>query len=314
MGEVLVDPDAPEFPTYAALALLIRGSVWLSCGVLQDVIAKDPLMQADTALFTFLQSLHIAPIDSLMTGVWLLNSRAVMYAILAFVFVWLIFKRCWKSSAWWIVVVGVAVVLSALLGFNLRPSRPLDWIPGSPHTPLPDGRAAFSLLIYAFVGWLLCRRQSLRWRAGVATGVALWIALGALADLYLGRVWLSGLLGGWALGLAWLSVLAMAYTSWQVRDDVSPRAMTLLIIGTLAVTAAGYSFEPAQPLKASSPVERLALCMPVGKWLDNGWQQLPARRTEIGGDEEEPLPLQWAGRDDVIMSALKQAGWQPAAE
>ena len=144
MGEVLVDPDAPEFPTYAALALLIRGSVWLSCGVLQDVIAKDPLMQADTALFTFLQSLHIAPIDSLMTGVWLLNSRAVMYAILAFVFVWLIFKRCWKSSAWWIVVVGVAVLLSPILEFSLRVSRPLDWIPGSPHTPLPDGRAAKS--------------------------------------------------------------------------------------------------------------------------------------------------------------------------
>ena len=310
----VVDPDAPEFPTYAALVLLFIGSVWLFGGVLQDVIAKDPLMQADTALFTFLQSLHIAPMDWLMTALWRLNSRPVIFAIAAVVLVWLVFKRCWKSSAWWIVVVGVAVLLSPVLEFSLRVSRPLDWVPGSPHTPLPDGRAAFNLLIDAFAGWLLCRKQSLRWRAGVATGVVSWIALGAIAELYLGRAWLSGLLGGWALGLAWLSLLAMAYTSWQVRDDVSPKAMTLLIIGTLAVAGAGYLSGPARPVKARSPVERLALCMPIAKWLDKGWQQLPARRTEIGGDEEEPLTLQWAAHDDVIVSALKQAGWQPAPD
>ncbi|HEY1227440.1 MAG TPA: LssY C-terminal domain-containing protein [Ramlibacter sp.] len=308
------DPDAPEFQTLAALVLLFVGSVWLFGGVLQDVVANDPLMRADTALYAFLQSLHIGPVDSLMTGVSVLNGRPVIFAIAAVVFIWLVFKRSWKSAAWWIAVVGVGVSLSPFLGLGWQSSRPVDWIPGSAHNPLPDGRAAFTLLIYAFVGWLLCRRQSLRWRAGLATAIALWIAIGALADLYLGRAWLSGLLGGWALGLAWFALLAGMYTSWHVREDVSPKAMTLLIVGTLAVTGAAYLSGHVQPVRASSPVARLALCVSVGKWLDNGWQQLPARRTEIGGDEEEPLPLQWAASDDAITAALKRAGWQPAPD
>lgn len=309
----IVDLDSPEFPTLAALVLLFIGSVWLFGGVLQDVVANDPLMRADTALYAFLQSLHIAPIDSLMTGVSALNDGSAIFAISAVVLVWLIWKRSWKSAAWWIVMVGVGTVLSPFLGFNLKSTRPIDWIPDTPHTPLPDGRAAFSLLIYAFTGWLLCRQQTLRWRAGVASSVALWIVMGALADLYLGRAWLSGLLGGWALGLAWLSVFAATYTSWRVRDEVSPKAMALLIIGTLAVAGAGYVSGHAQPIKAGSSVARLALSLSVGQWRDNGWHQVPARRTEIGGDEEEPLPLQWAASDEAIIIALKQAGWQPAA-
>ncbi|EKS72076.1 MULTISPECIES: LssY C-terminal domain-containing protein [Caballeronia] len=309
----IVDLDSPEFPTLAALVLLFIGSVWLFGGVLQDVVANDPLMRADTALYAFLQSLHIAPIDSLMTGLSALNDRSVVYAVSAVVLVWLIWKRSWKSAVWWIVVVGVGVVLSPFLGFNFKSTRPVDWIPGTPHTPLPDGRAAFSLLIFAFAGWLLCRQQTLRWRAGVATAVALWIVIGSIADLYLGRAWLSGLLGGWALGLAWLSLFAGTYTSWHVDDDVSPKAMALLITGTLAVAGAGYISGHTQPVKASgSPIARLALSLSIGQWLDNGWQLLPARRMEIGGDEEEPLPLQWAASNDAIISALKQAGWQPA--
>ncbi|MCE4547891.1 VTT domain-containing protein [Caballeronia sp. PC1] len=308
----IVDLDSPEFPTLAALVLLFIGSVWLFGGVLQDVVANDPLMRADTALYAFLQSLHIAPIDSLMTGLSALNDRSVVYAVSAVVLVWLIWKRSWKSAVWWIAVVGAGVAVAvSRVQFQVHAACRLD--SRYPHTPLPDGRAAFSLLIFAFAGWLLCRQQTLRWRAGVATAVALWIVMGSIADLYLGRAWLSGLLGGWALGLAWLSLFAGTYTSRHVDDDLSPKAMALLITGTLAVAGAGYLSGHTQPVKAGgSPIARLALSLSVGQWLDNGWQLLPARRMEVGGDEEEPLPLQWAASNDAIIGALKQAGWQPA--
>lgn len=308
----IVDPDAPEFPTLAALALLFIGSVWLFGGVLQDVIAHDPLMQADTALRALLQSLHIAPVDSLMTGVAALNGVSVLFAIAAVVLVWLVFKRSWKSALWWLVVVGVGITLTPSFGIGWEASRPLDWIPGTPHTPLPDGQAAFRLMIYAFAGWLLGRRQSLRWRVGVATVAALWIVSGALADLYLGRTWLSGLLGGWALALAWFAVLAGAYAGWRVQDEISPKALALLMAGTLAVAGTGYLSGYARPADARAPAAPLAVSLSVAQWLDCGWQRLPARREEIGGDEEEPLPLQWAASGDALARALEQAGWRVA--
>jgi len=149
----------PEFTTLAALALLLTGSVWLFAGVLQDVIANDPLLQADTALFTFLQSLHTAPVDAAMMAVTVLNSHAVGLTVAAAVLIWLVLQRSWRTAAWWIVVVGVAAVLTPVVGLTSNGTLPSGWQPGSPHTPLPDGRAAFSLLTYAFLGWLLARRS-----------------------------------------------------------------------------------------------------------------------------------------------------------
>ncbi|WP_438942899.1 VTT domain-containing protein [Paraburkholderia piptadeniae] len=308
----IIDPDAPEFATLAALALLFIGSVWLFGAVLQDVIANDPLMRADTSLYTFLRSLHITPIDSLMTGVAVLNGRPMVFAIAAIVLVWLVLQRSWKSAAWWIAVVGVGVVLSPFVGFHANGAWPLTWQPGNPHTPLPDGLAAFSLLTYAYLGWVLTRRQPSPWRVGVLTAVALWIVVGGLADLYLGRTWPSGLLGGWALGLAWFAVFAGAYTWWHVSDDVRPGPLALLVVGTFAVAGAWQFSGHAQHAREISQVWRPTTYLSTAQWLDTGWQQLPARRTEIGGDEEEPLPLQWAANDEAIMGALKRAGWEPA--
>lgn len=307
-----VGANDPEFTTLAMLALLLVASVWLFAGVLQDVIANDPLILADTALFAFLQSLRTAPVDAAMTALSVLNGYSVGLMVAAAVLVWLAFQRSWRTAAWWIVVVGVAAVLAPLVGSTSNGPWPSSWQPGSPHTPLPDGRAAFSLLVYAFLGWMLVRRQRVSWRAAVATAVALWIVLGGLADLYLGSAWLSGLLGGWSLGLAWLAVLAGAYTYWRVFDDVRPRALTLLVIGTLTVAGAWTIPRHVQPAQVALQDERPTASLTFGQWLDTGWQQLPARRTEIGGDEEEPLPLQWPASGETIVRTLEKAGWQPA--
>ncbi len=48
-------------------------------------------------------------------------------------------------------------------------------------------------------------------------------------------------------------------------------------------------------------------------WQGGGWQRLPVRRTEIDGDLEEPLSVQWAASSDQIAAALSAAGWQAPA-
>ncbi|HEY5580251.1 MAG TPA: LssY C-terminal domain-containing protein, partial [Rhodoferax sp.] len=45
-------------------------------------------------------------------------------------------------------------------------------------------------------------------------------------------------------------------------------------------------------------------------WPSGGWLRLPARRTEVGGDHEEPLALQWAGTADRIEQVLQAGGWR----
>ena len=44
-------------------------------------------------------------------------------------------------------------------------------------------------------------------------------------------------------------------------------------------------------------------------WQEDGWQRLPARRTEVDGDYGEPLSLQWAGTSIRIAQVLESSGW-----
>ena len=46
--------------------------------------------------------------------------------------------------------------------------------------------------------------------------------------------------------------------------------------------------------------------------LRGGWQRVPTRRSEIGGDREEYLPLQWCATSDTLDRHLSLAGWQRA--
>lgn len=301
-----------ELPMLAALALLFVGSIWLFAGVLQDIVANDPLMRADTALFAFLQSLRTAPVDTVMAAVAALNGRAAGIAVAATVLAWLVARRCWRTAVWWVIVIGVAVVLTPAPGTMSGAAAPLAWRPGLPHAPLPDGQAAFAALAYCGLGWMLARRQSSAWSSGVAATIALWIALGGFADLYLGRAWLSGLLGGWSLGLAWFAVLAGTHAYRRIDDAVWPTTLAPLVAGALAV--AGWWAVPANlpPPDAGWADARPVASFTPQQWLDAGWRRLPARRADLGGERNEPLPLQWPAQGAQIARDLEEAGWRAA--
>ncbi|WP_158244211.1 LssY C-terminal domain-containing protein [Trinickia dabaoshanensis] len=305
--------DDPEFPTISAFSLLLIASVWLFGGVLQDVIANDPLMRTDTALYTFLQSLHATPADAVMAGIAALNGRIVGFAMASAVLIWFVLRRSWKTAAWWIILVGIAVVQSPFDWAKSGGALPLDWRPGAPHIPLPDGLAAFNILVYGFLGWVITRRQATSWRGAVAIAIALWIVIGGLADLYFGKTWLSGLLGGWALGLAWFAILGGAYALWHVQDDMHPKSVALVVIGSLAVAGSWAIPAGLQSIVATSvPVSPAITIFKISEWTAAGWQQIPARRMDFGGEEEEPLLLQWPASSRLIEQRLQRSGWQAA--
>ena len=45
-------------------------------------------------------------------------------------------------------------------------------------------------------------------------------------------------------------------------------------------------------------------------WRGTGWQHLAAHRTEIDGEADEPMALQWAAPAERIAAALAAAGWR----
>ena len=84
---------------------------------------------------------------------------------------------------------------------------------------------------------------------------------------------------------------------------------------TVVLATAGVWTVPAQWQldRAARPHVGDVVAMTVDQWLRGGWQRVPVRRTEIGGDREEYLPLQWSATSDTLDRHLAQAGWQRAA-
>ncbi|WP_455726950.1 LssY C-terminal domain-containing protein, partial [Burkholderia stabilis] len=291
---------------------LFVGCVWLFAGLVQDVVANDPLMHADIALYAFLQNLRTPPADAAMRALAVLHGHDTGLIVAAAFLVWLMIHRCWLTAAWWLATVGIAVVLVPVIGAGVPGATPASLPPGALHVPLPDADAAFAMLASSGIGWVLARDRPARWRIPVVTGVVLWIVLGGFARLYVGDTWLSGLLGGWSLGLAWFAVLAGAYAYWRVREHVQPRGALVAVVVVLAT--AGVWTIPAQWQldRASRPHVGDVVAMTVDQWMRGGWQRVPTRRTEIGGDREEYLPLQWSATSDTLDRHLAQAGWQRA--
>ncbi|KVK80929.1 hypothetical protein WS90_16790 [Burkholderia cepacia] len=305
----VVGPDRPESPTLLVLALLFIGSVWLFLGILQDVVAHDPLMQADTVIYSFLQTLRTAPVDDLMASIVELTSWTNGLAMAAAVLVWLMVRRCWRTAGYWVLTVAIAGAVSPVL----EPSdyvRPFAWQAAMMHAPLPSGNTTFNILVYGFLGWLLVHRRAPLWRSAVITVVAVWVALTGLARLYLGENWLADVLGGWSLGIVWFAVVAGLYTFRQVHDDVQPGLLACLVTAVLAI------FGPwANPGHLQAELDRYRPAiheteLTLKQWRDGSWRKLPTRRTELSGDQEESLPLQWADDSGAIAHRLEAAGWQ----
>ncbi|WP_321782194.1 bifunctional DedA family/phosphatase PAP2 family protein [Burkholderia pyrrocinia] len=307
----IVGPDRPESPTLLVLALVFVGGVWLFLGILQDVIAHDPLMQADTAIYSFLQTLRTAPVDDLLAGIAELSAWSAGLAMAAAVLVWLMVRRCWRTAGYWVLAVGIAGAVSPVL----EPAdyvRPFAWQAGVTHAPLPSGNATFNLLVYGFLGWLLVHRRAPLWRSAVITVIAFWVALTGFARLYLGENWLADVLGGWSLGLAWFAVVAGLYTYRRVHDDVQPGLLAGLVIAVLAIFGPWTNLGHLQAELARYRPATHETGFTLKQWTDGGWRELPARRTELSGDQEESLPLQWVDDSAAIAHRLEAAGWRVA--
>lgn len=309
---MLLDPARPGSPALLAGTALLLGSGWLFFGVLEDVVAKDPLVQLDLSVFQFLQGLRTAPVDQFMVSVTEMGSVGVLLPLVAVVAAWLSWRGWRRTALYWLGVAAFGEVLVQLLKFTLGRHRPIDLYSGVERFSFPSGHATVTTVLLSFLGFLLARRQPLPIRMGLAAAAAVYIGAVALSRLYLGAHWMSDVLGGMSLGLAWVALVATVYTGRGVDREFAPRELLLVVIGCLALfgTVSIHRSGAADLARYQSPPAAQVLA--VNDWLDSGWRQLPAQRFEVAGEPGEPLPLQWGDEAATVQMRLVQAGWQPA--
>lgn len=305
----VLDPNQTETRSLAVLGAVLISSLWLLFGALQDVFAGDPLVQANAAVLHLFQALRVEWIDRLAVAVLELGSLPVTLAVAVAAMVWLAARRAWRAAIYDVAAVVGALIFAASLALVLRQpavgsavAQGIDRMPGA--------QVAASVALYLFLAVLVARELGGRWGFATITGaVALAMSI-ALARLYLGADQISTVVVGTAFGMAWTTVLSIAYF---VRASSPVRSGGLLaVVGLVFLAAGGVSIGRAQ----QSDLHRYAVVptmrtMTMVEWERAGWATLPVSRLDLVGSYSQPFNVQWAGSLKDLAGDLEAYGWRP---
>ncbi len=229
---LLLDPAQKETKILAALALLLVAAAWTFFGILEDIISGDPLVRTDAAVYRILQDLRTPLGDSLMVGFTELGDTAVVIAIAVLVFLWLAWKRAWRTAAYWVAAIGGASAINTGIKVALHRARPTENLySGWSDFSFPSGHSTENAVLYGFLAFLIARRVGQVWGLPVALAAAVLVALIAFSRLYLGAHWFSDVVGGLTFATAWLALLCIAYLYHQSSEKGAG--------GLIVVTCAG---------------------------------------------------------------------------
>jgi undecaprenyl-diphosphatase len=305
----LLDPTRTELPGLAVLGALLIASLWLLFGVLQDLLAGDPLVEADRAVLHLLLSLRVDWATQFAVVVGELGSGIVILPVAGIALLWLDRQHAWRALAYGIASVIGAILFSAGLDLTLQRPQPMYNQPGWSLFPFPGGHLAVVAALFGFLTVLMCRELSMRSRIGVAMATVFFIAALTFSRLYLGAEFLSTALEGLGFGFAWSALLSLAYLARQA-EAVRPvglgvtTALGLVLVGGTNIAFAHRSDMQHYILKIQTQT------MSVTEWRQSGWASLPARRLTLFGEFDQPFTVQWLGGVAVLKSELQARGWR----
>lgn len=304
----IVDPDRPVNRPLALWLAILTTSAWLFFGVVEDVVSNDPLVYAGQAVYHFMQQLRTPFGDRFMIAVTELGDAAVVFPVVVAVLAWLFRRRAWRDAQYWLAATlfGMLAVEAMKYGFHL--SRPIEIYSGNAANSFPSGHATMSTVVYGFLAVLSATSFRPAWRWLPFSAAALLVSGIGFSRLYLGAHWLADVAAGLSLGVAWITLLAVARAR---HNSHSRRIAGLPLVGLLALAVAGTWHVRT---KSDADYARYAVRYPIRElsqtaWRDGAWQTLPASRIDLRGDTEQPLNVQWLGDPVQLAVALAGAGW-----
>ena len=307
----ILDPTRPRIAAVAlwSAVLVVAGIGFL--GVLEDLVAGDPLVRADAAINHLVQSLRTPVGDSIMVVTTSLGDTMVTGGLVLLVIAWLSLRRAFVTVGAVALTMGFSAVFVFAMKAVLHKPRPIDIYAGADTFSFPSGHTTMATVLYGIVAVLISK--SLPRSAQIAVFTTAGVIAGAigLSRIYLSAHWPSDVLGGILFGAAMTAAFALIFEHLPAEriGRAGLAAVTVTAFVVLGIWHASDSF----PANAARYAEQPALAsLSVATWYDTGWRCLPANRTDLAGETEEPLIVQWAGNPNRLAAILRNAGWFPA--
>ncbi|MEO3743961.1 phosphatase PAP2 family protein [Plantactinospora sp. B5E13] len=220
VGEVLRRPFGHFAErSLAGFALVVGAGTGFGILLLLVRFHWDPLQQADhqsADWFNQLVSRH----DGLVTvisAVSALGGRPIMLWLVTIAVVGLLIRRQGRLACYLIVTGVGALLLDPSVKELVGRLRPVVDVPvaSAPGNSFPSGHALGSMVAYGALLLVFLPAMAPRWRRAATGLVAAVVVLVGVTRVALGVHYVSDVLAGWLLGLAWLGVTAYAFRLWR---------------------------------------------------------------------------------------------------
>jgi membrane-associated phospholipid phosphatase len=174
-----------------------------------------PLESADHDAAANINSLIAghAPLVAAVKAVTWLGSDGVLWTVIGAAAIVLALRRQWRLAAYLLVTGAGALVLDPVLKSLVGRLRPVVAHPiahGAGNS-FPSGHALGSIVCYGAVLLVFLPATHGRWRTAFITATVTLVALIGISRILLGVHYLSDVVGGWAVGIAWLGLTAFAF-------------------------------------------------------------------------------------------------------
>jgi membrane-associated phospholipid phosphatase len=215
--------NAAGFELLAGLVVL-TGSAWLFGWMVEDLQEGDT--QVDQRLATWLHDHATPALTSFFDAVTLLGNLAtlVVVVVIASVVLW---RKRWLGDLLLLVLAAVgAEVITVGLKEGFQRERPFfsDPLATERTFSFPSGHASVSLAVYGTLGYIAARHlQSRRAQLLALVSAAVLVLLIGFSRLYLGVHYLSDVVAGYSIALAWV---ALCVVLLQLRLRVHKRRQT----------------------------------------------------------------------------------------
>lgn len=303
----VLDPGQREARGLTLLALILLLStlsfLWISRALWESRL----LGNVDQLVFHSLQELRTPWADVVTIAVTGMGDPAILAVVIGLVGVWLAARGHTEAMVHWLTATLVPYAMTLVLQLATRGDRMLPLDNGL--YAFPSAHATLATAVYGFMAVLLARELRARWRPLAYSAAGLAIASIAFSRLYLGAHWLSDVLGGITLGLAWIALIGIAYRRHLSRSLPVKPLLTVAVGALLAAVAVNSATRLPENLETYRPRFEIRI-LEGPAWWTQGWRTAPAFRSDLRGRHRHPLTLQWAGPLARIQASLEDAGWR----
>ena len=304
--------------TVAGVGILL--GLWLFLGVLQDIVAKDPLVILNIRLHNTVPLFRSIGMTWFMLAVTQLGSGIVLSLVCLSMALLAMARQQPRVAAAFPLALAGTGLLSSILKTLVGYARPIDAIIRVHEASFPSGHMLSGTVVYGLLAALLISSPVRRGMRALGVTLLLLVIVGiGLSRLYLGVHWPSDLLGSLALALMVLaSLLFFLHYDHPIDwvDTFKPpfgarvlrmvgRSVLLLALGAAAVLTIQAEMVPIRmpPAAHSMTLQALQASLPA---------DLPVGSEDLIGGRMEPISLVFVGVEKDLVESFGRAGWMLA--